>query len=314
MPSLNKENIKLRVLVLGGNGFIGSHVVDELLLAGYDVNILDKNPEKWRPPFPQVHYFLGNFSDTTLLAEALHGVDVVVHMISTTVPSTSNLDPVGDVQTNLVNTIKLLQLMQSCDIKRIVYISSGGTVYGIPSINPVPETHALNPICSYGIVKVAIEKYLGMYSHLEGLQPMIIRTANPYGPRQGHGNVQGVVATFMSHAFNRKKITVWGDGTVKRDYLFITDLAKLCRLAIEKHTTGVINAGSGHALSLNELLELIKSETQLELEVEYIASRMFDIKEIALDITKVKSLLGWQPTTSIEDGLSMTHEWLKLSR
>lgn len=224
----------MRVLVLGGNGFIGSHVVDELLLAGHDVNIFDKNSEAWRSPLFSVRYFLGDFSDTSLLAESLQGVDVVIHLISTTIPSTSNLDPIADIQGNLSHTVRLLQLMVSFNIKRIVYLSSGGTVYGVPSISPIPETHALDPICSYGVVKAATEKYLGMFAHLHDLQPTIIRPSNPYGPRQGHQNAQGVIATFMSRILAKKKIYVWGDGTVKRDYFFVTDLAKLCRLAVEK--------------------------------------------------------------------------------
>ncbi|MGZ8983182.1 MAG: NAD-dependent epimerase/dehydratase family protein [Methylotenera sp.] len=301
----------MRVLVLGGNGFIGSHVVDALLLAGYDVNVFDKHPEKWRPPFPKVKYFLGNFSDTSLLAESLQGVNVVVHLISTTTPSTSNLDPIADIQSNLTHTVRLLQLMLSCNIKRIVYLSSGGAVYGVPSISPIPETHSLDPICSYGVVKVAIEKYLGMFAHLYDLQPMIIRPSNPYGPRQGHQSVQGAVATFMSQILAKKKINIWGDGTVKRDYLYVTDLAKLCRMAVEKKATGVVNAGSGKAVSLNEILGLIKAEMQSDVEVVYTESRKFDVKEIALDNTKARNMFDWQPNISLEAGLSLNYEWLK---
>ncbi len=301
----------MKVLVLGGNGFIGSHIVDELLLADYDVNVFDRSPEVWRPPFAKVKYFLGNFSDTSLLAEALHGVDVVIHLISTTTPSTSNLDPIADIQSNLINTIRLLQIMLTCNIKRIVYLSSGGAVYGVPFINPVPETHVLEPICSYGVVKVAIEKYLGMYAYLHGLRPMIIRPSNPYGPRQGHYNVQGAIATFMSQMLAKKNINIWGDGTVKRDYLFVTDLARLCRIVIEKDGTGIVNAGSGIALSLNELVESIKTEMQFDADVEYTESRKFDVQEIALDISKAKSMFGWQPSVSLKEGLFLNHQWLK---
>lgn len=301
----------MKILVLGGNGFIGSHIVDELLSAGYDVNVFDRNPEVWRFPLPKVKYFLGNFSDTSLLAESLQGVEVVVHLISATTPSTSNLDPIADIQNNLINTIRLLQIMLTCNIKRIVYLSSGGSVYGVPSINPVPETHPLAPICSYGVVKVAIEKYLGMYAYLHDLRPMIIRPSNPYGPRQGHYNVQGAIATFMSQMLAKKKLNIWGDGTVKRDYLFITDLAKLCRIVIEKDGSGIVNAGSGIALSLNELVELIKTEMQFDADVEYTDSRKFDVQEIALDISKAKNMFGWQPSVSLEEGLFLNHQWLK---
>jgi UDP-glucose 4-epimerase len=301
----------MRVLVLGGNGFIGSHVVDELLLAGYDINIFDKNPEIWRPSFHNVKYFLGNFSDTSLLAESLQGVNVVIHLISTTTPSTSNLDPIADIQSNLSNTVRLLQLMLSCNIKRIIYLSSGGAVYGMPSVSPVTETHELNPICSYGVVKVAIEKYLGMYAHLHDLKPMIIRPSNPYGPRQGHNSVQGAIATFMSQISTKRKINIWGDGSVKRDYIFVKDLAKLCSLAVDKEAIGVVNAGSGKALSLNDLLDLIKIEMQSEVDVNYLESRKFDVQEIALDSTRARDMFGWSPTVAIKEGLSLHHTWLK---
>ena len=300
----------MRVLVLGGNGFIGSHIVDELLLAGHEVSIFDRSLKIGQSPVSDIEYFYGNFSDGTRLADSLHGVDVVVHSISSTTPSTSNLDPLLDIQNNLASTVKLLQLMLSNNIKRIIYISSGGTVYGMPSSNPVPETHALNPICSYGVVKVAIEMYLKMYAHLFGLQPMIIRPSNVYGPRQGNYGIQGSIATFMKQAFSQKKISIWGDGTIKRDYLFVTDLAKLCRLAIDKETTGVLNAGSGIALSLNEILDLISVEMQKDLKVEYAPSRVFDVQEIALDITLAQNIFDWQPSVAVHQGLALYHQWL----
>ncbi|HPV44357.1 MAG TPA: NAD-dependent epimerase/dehydratase family protein [Methylotenera sp.] len=303
----------MRALVLGGNGFIGSHVVDELLSAGYDVNVFDRNTEKWRLPIFGVNYFLGDFADTTLLTQALQAVDVVVHLICSTIPSTSNLDPVADIQSNLVNTVIFLQLMLASNIKRIVFLSTGGAVYGQPSVSPVPETHALNPICSYGVVKVAIEKYLGMFAHLYDLRPMIIRPANLYGPRQGYQSEFGAVSTFMAQMLAKKKIQIWGNGTVKRDYLFVTDLAKLCRLAIEKDAVGVVNAGSGKAVSLNELVDLIREETRSDVEIEYTESRKFDVKEIVLDSTEAKRMFGWQPRISIQKGLSISHEWMKVS-
>lgn len=300
----------MRVLVLGGNGFIGSHIVDELLLAGHEVSIFDRSLKIGQSPIPSVEYFYGNFSDGTRLADSLHGVDVVVHSISSTTPSTSNLDPLSDIQNNLVSTVKLLQLMLANNIKRIIYISSGGVVYGSPTSNPVPETHALDPICSYGVIKVATEMYLKMYAHLFGLQPMIIRPSNVYGPRQGNYGIQGSIATFMRQAFNNKKISIWGDGTVKRDYLFVTDLAKLCRLVIDKGATGVLNAGCGAALSLNEILDLIRVEMKKDLKVEYFPSRVFDVKEIALDITRAQKMFDWLPSVTIQQGLALNHQWL----
>jgi UDP-glucose 4-epimerase len=301
----------MRVLVLGGNGFIGSHVVDELLLTGYDVSIFDRSPDVWRAPLTNVDYYYGSFSDTSLLAEALEGVDVVMHLISTTTPKTSNLDPIADIQNNLIDTIKLLQIMHTSNIRRIIYFSSGGVIYGAPTVSPTPETHALEPVCSYGVVKVAIEKYLGMYAHLHGFKPMIIRPSNPYGPRQAHQGVQGVISTFMNQIIEDKKIQIWGDGEVKRDYIYITDLAKLCRMVLEQDAVGIINAGSGSAISLNTLLELIKTELKKEVNVVYSDARKYDVPAIALDNSKARNMLGWEPSVSMSAGLSLYHQWIK---
>lgn len=154
----------MRVLVIGCNGFIGSHLVDISFRSGHKVRVFDRSPEKFRSALPNVDYRLFDFNDTSAIAESLEGVDVVIHLLSTTVPSTSNLDLVADIQNNLIGTVRLLQMMLKKDVKRIVYLSSGGTVYGVPQIVPIPETHPLNPaFCSYGVVKVAIEKYLFMF-------------------------------------------------------------------------------------------------------------------------------------------------------
>jgi UDP-glucose 4-epimerase len=300
----------MNILVLGGNGFIGSHVVDELLGAGHKVSVFGRRHEVWRKPLSAVNYYLGDFSNIPLLAEALQGVDVVMHLISTTVPSTSNLDPIADIQGNLESTMRLLQVMVSVNVKRIIFLSSGGTVYGIPSVLPVPETHPLDPICSYGVVKVAIEKYLGMFEHLHGLRPLIIRASNPFGPRQGHEGVQGVVSTFMQKILLGEKVTIWGDGSTKRDYLYVTDLARFCRLAAESEQTGVFNAGSGTGLTLNELARMIEAVSGKTLNIEYKAGRAFDVREIVLNIGKAEKLLNWRPEIDLQQGLSLQYDWM----
>ncbi|MBI4937969.1 MAG: NAD-dependent epimerase/dehydratase family protein [Nitrosomonadales bacterium] len=300
----------MKILVLGGNGFIGTHILDELLDAGHEVRVFDRSHEVWRKPLPSVRYYLGDFANTPLLAEAMQGIDVVIHLISTTVPSTSNLDPIADIQSNLENSVRLFQLMRSANVERIVYLSSGGTVYGIPSILPVPETHPLNPICSYGIVKVAIEKYLGMFEYLYGLKPLIVRASNPFGPRQGHQGVQGVVSTFMHKILSDEKITIWGDGSTKRDYLYVTDLARMCRIAAESNLTGVVNAGSGRGLNLVELVQMIETATGKGADIEYIAARSYDVPEIVLNIEKARTLLGWSPGISMQKGLSLQFGWM----
>mgnify|MGYP000929368045 FL=1 len=285
----------MNVLVLGGNGFIGSHLVDELLISGHSVRIFDRFPEKFRSPLPKVDYRTGLFGDAFGMAEALQDIEVVYHLISTTVPGTSNLDPVADINDNLIATVVLLDQMLKMGIKRIVYLSSGGTVYGRPHKLPIPEDHPLNPICSYGVVKVAIENYLKMYQELYGLQSTIIRPSNPFGPRQGHGGVQGVIATFIAEIFRNKPIKIWGDGSVIRDYLSIKDLVRLCVIVGDGDYSGIFNAGNGRGISVATIIELLKDVTGTLPSVSYEPSRAFDVKEVVLDISHTKAVTGWHP-------------------
>lgn len=299
----------MNVLVLGGNGFIGSHLVDDLLRTGHSVRVLDRFPEKFRTPLHNVDYRTGNFGDAFAVAEALQGIDIVYHLVSTTVPGTSNLNPIADINDNLVATIVLLDQMVKMGIKRIVYLSSGGTVYGKPQKVPIPEEHPLDPICSYGVVKVAIEKYLNMYQELYGLRPLIIRPSNPFGPRQGHGGVQGVIATFIAKVFHDQPITVWGDGSVVRDYMYVTDLVRLCVLAGEETNTGVFNAGSGAGVSISKIIDLLKDVTGKQPVVLFEPGRAFDVKEMVLDINNTKKIIGWHPVVDFYDGLMKHWNW-----
>ncbi len=301
----------MRVLVLGGNGFIGSHLVDALYARGDRVRVFDRFPNKYQPQIPGVDYRLGDFSDTAELAEALYDIDTVFHLISTSVPSTSNLDPVADIQGNLISSVQLFQQMVRLNVDRIVYLSSGGTVYGNPAIDPVPESHPLNPICSYGVIKVAIENYLHMFSDLYGLKPTVLRASNPFGPRQGHLGVQGVIPTFLKRLVDGDPLQIWGDGSVVRDYIFINDLVKLCLLACDSQTVGVFNAGSGSGSSLKEIVETIARASGRQPNVEYLPGRTFDVKRITLDMTKSHEKFGWTPSVSIEDGIRQHWDWLR---
>lgn len=300
----------MKALVLGGNGFIGSHLVDSLLREGHSVRVFDRGAENFRAPLQGVEYRLADFSDVAALAEALVGVDVVFHLISTTVPSTSNLDPVGDIQNNLINTVRLLQLMTQQGICRIIYLSSGGTVYGIPDLVPIAETHLLRPICSYGVVKVAVENYLHMFSHLHGLEYVVLRASNPYGERQGHAGVQGVIGTFIGKILAGEPIEIWGDGSVVRDFIYVGDLAQLCVRAGGLKTQGIFNAGSGVGHSINEIISTLKTVTGKPIEPIYIAGRGYDVPMVALDVMRVNASFGWRPQVGLAEGIERSWRWV----
>ncbi len=303
----------MRVLVLGGNGFLGSHIVDELLLHNHEVSIFDRSVNKDYKRVDNVRYYWGDFSDSMLMAEALETVDLVIHCISTTVPSTSNRNPTLDIQQNLITTVNLLESMTGAGVKRLIYLSSGGTVYGTPKQLPVNEEHPLNPICSYGVVKVAIENYIGMFKALYGLQPIILRPSNPYGERQGHAGVQGALSTFVNNTLSNRQITIWGDGEIRRGYIYVKDMAVLCRLAADSSAEGTYNVCSGTSHSLNELLALTQSVTGIKPNVTYQPSRAFDVKNIVLDISKAQQAFNWTPKFTIEEGIAAFYKGLAKS-
>ena len=299
----------MRILVIGGSGFIGSHVVDALLDAGHSVRIFSRHPERFRSALPKVDYHLGDFRDRMSLAEALTGVDAVFHVLSTTFPGTANLDPKTDVRDNLVGTLELIETMLELKISRLLFVSSGGTVYGVPEQVPIPESHPLHPINSYGIVKVAIEQFLEMYRRTRGLSPIIIRVSNPFGPRQGHTGVQGVVSTFLDRVATGKEIEIWGDGSVVRDFIDVRDLAELCVLAGTSEQEGTYNAGSGVGTSLNELLDVIRQATKKDVIINFKPARLIDVPISILDCSHAVREFAWKPKRTLREGIDNAWEW-----
>ncbi len=303
-------NREAPILAIGGNGFIGSHVVEELLAAGHSVVVYDRSPEGFRPPTPGLRYICGSLEDVPTLAKALQSVSAVIHLASTTVPATSDVDPVGDIIGNLVGTVRLLEQMRTANVRRILYVSSGGTVYGVPETDPIREDHPLRPFTSYGIVKVAIENFLRREVRLHGLSCVVVRPSNPYGPRQGNIGVQGLIGTLLWRAARNERVEIWGDGHVERDYIYVKDLAHLCRLALESGKDGCFNAGSGIGRSVNEIIDLVCATVGSDLEVVYRPGRAIDVPRVVLDASAAKDGFGWVPSTKIELGLSETWSWV----
>lgn len=301
----------MKALVLGGCGFIGSHLVDKLVADGHKVRVFDRAPDLYRAPLANVDYKFGDFADAPLLAEALEGVEVVYHLISTTVPSTSNLDPIADVQGNLINTLRLMQLIVQKNIPKVVFLSSGGTVYGIPETVPMPENHPLHPICSYGVVKVAIENYLQMFHQLYGLKYVVLRASNPYGERQGHAGVQGVIGTFMRKILAGEPIEIWGDGSVLRDFIYVGDLAELCVQAGMSKVNGIFNAGSGVGHSINEIIAMLIRVVEKPIEPVYKTGRGYDVPKVVLDVTQAEKVFGWRSCTNLKHGIEATWQWAR---
>lgn len=302
----------MRALVIGGSGFIGSHVVDALLARGLDVSVLDRVPERYRPLPAGVEYIAGELGNRGELERVLSGgVDYVAHLASSTLPKTSNDDPVFDVQTNLVESIALFELCRQYEVRKIVFLSSGGTVYGAPVALPVDETHPTDPLCSYGIVKLAVEKYLQCFHELYGLGYVALRVSNAYGIRQNPASQQGAIPVFMQRVLKDEPVTLWGDGSVVRDFVAVEDVAALCAAALLSAENGVYNAGSGMGVSLNRLLEEIAAVTGRQANVVREPARSFDVPAIVLDSTKARKTFGWATRVDLSDGLARMADWLR---
>ena len=302
----------MNCLVLGGNGFIGSHLVDNLLAEGHRVRVFDKYEEHYRKPLTAVDYCYGDFGNRGLLAEALMNIDVVFHLISTTLPKTSNDDPAFDVQSNVIETLFLLEQCVTRQIKKIIFLSSGGTIYGKPSILPIPEHSPADPECSYGITKLTIEKYLALFNRLYGLEYTILRPSNVYGSRQNPEGIQGAVSVFLGKVARGVPIQIWGDGNVVRDYVYIDDLVDaVSKAANIKTQDRIFNIGSGKGVSLKEIIEVINQVTKNDVPVEYQEKRTFDVPEIYLDVTRAHQQLNWSATMPLEDGIKKTWDFIQ---
>jgi UDP-glucose 4-epimerase len=305
----------VKALVIGGNGFIGTNLVSLLMKNNHQVRIFDRYPNRFLPPRPDVEHVVGEFSNHGEIAEAVRGMDWVFHLACTTLPQTSNDDPVYDIASNIGGTVQLLQECVKNKIKKVVFISSGGTIYGVPQSAPIPEDHPTEPICSYGITKLAIEKYLHLFHWLHGLEYVCARLSNPYGELQNPDAKQGAMGVFLGQIARHQPITIWGDGNVVRDYIYIGDTVKALLRAAEYDPTAVdgprvFNIGYGEGHSLNELVDAIKEVVGPHVEVRYTESRPVDVPINVLDISRAKKYLGWQPEVTLKDGIGKSWDWI----
>ncbi len=232
---------------------------------------------------------------------------MVIHLISTTIPLISNQNIIYDIQSNLVNTIKLLNMMNHYQIKNIVFPSSGGTVYGILK-SENKESDQTMPICSYGIMKLIIEKFIYLYNYLYGINFLILRPSNPFG--EYHQNtLQGLINVVLKKIQNGEIVEIWGDGSVVRDYIYIKDLVKIMVDLIEKKVQNeIINIGSGRGYSINEILNIIRHEIG-DFPLVYKEARKVDVQSSILNIDKLRTFLDVN-LINIKKGIKKTYEWL----
>ncbi len=304
----------MKVLVTGGAGFIGSHVVDKLLASGYEVVVVDDlstgrisnlNPDA-------TFYKLDIRSPEIGKVFEKERPDFVDHHAAQMDVRRSVADPLFDADVNIRGSINLIECAVRYDVKRFVYISTGGAVYGEPEYLPCDEAHPINPICPYGASKHTVEHYLFMYKANYGLNYTVIRYPNVYGPRQDPHGEAGVVAIFTGLMLNDEQAYINGDGDQERDFVFVEDCARANLLALSSSNgSAIYNLGFGYGTSINEIYSLLKTITGYRREAVHAPAKLGETRRIFLDARKAKRELGWVPAVALKDGLTRTVEYFQ---
>lgn len=301
------ERSQKRIVVMGGFGFIGSEVCRALVAAGYPVRVFQKessSPARLEPIAKQLDVVRGDQSSPDAVVAALKDAHTVVHLIHTTVPGSSMSSPAFDLQSNVVALTGWMSRLRETSVKRVIYFSSGGTVYGVAKTLPVREEHDLNPICAYGIAKLACEKFVAMYCKLAGVDFRILRPSNAYGEQQPTNRGQGVIAVMAERIARGKPLEIWGSGRGRRDYIHVHDVATAVAAAMEySGDSRIFNISSGTGSSVLDLIAAFKSRVPDLPPACHLPDRGFDVPDSILDNTLLASELGWKPVISLEEGI-----------
>lgn len=301
--------VNARCLVLGGAGFLGVNLCRYLADKVGQLRAFGRGPRPSCLP-DGAEWIRGDFADAKALEEVVAGCDVVFHLVNASTPASANADMVADVQNNVLCSLALLQACCNAGVQRLVFVSSGGTIYGIPSVLPTPEDAPTNPITAYGISKLSIEKYLHLYEFAHGLSYRILRVANPFGPHQTAAKGQGVIAAFMRCTLLDSPIEIWGDGTIVRDYIYVEDVNRaLVAAATHEGIDRIFNIGSGKGKSLIEIVSAIEHALGRSIKVHFREGRKVDVPVSILDISRAAAGLEWSPETDFETAIATTLAW-----
>jgi len=297
-------------LVLGAGGFIGWNLIQTLRSDGAAIIALDIRSAPDECP-DDVEWIVAGLNDREVLGDLMKRADTVYHLAASSTPASANADPAGDVENSVLPALGLLDLLTECSA-RLVFVSSGGTVYGPEVQVPTPETSQTDPINAYGVGKLAIEKYIAISRRQRGLDAIVLRVANPYGPYQNPLRGQGAIAAFLYRALKREAIEIWGTGEVIRDYIYIGDVAAaLSAAAVYDGPHALFNIGGGGGLNLNDIIGKIEPLFDEPLRVERKPGRALDVPASILDISRASEHLKWSPRTDIDTGLGLTLDWLR---
>jgi UDP-glucose 4-epimerase len=299
-----------RCLVVGGNGFIGSHVVDALEAQGHEVTVFDRHrvgPSRFAGRSVRVVH--GDFLNAADVRRALTGQEVVLHLLSMTDPATAEGDPTIDIRTNITSSVQLFSACVDAGVSHVYFASSGGAIYGDQEQQVFRETDVTLPVSPYAIGKQTIESYLRYFRRTHGLESTVFRISNPYGPRQNPLKRQGVIPIFLRRIATGAPLTVFGDGSMVRDYLFVGDLAQMiCEVVSSGARHDLYNVGSGVGTSLSELIETIRQVVDRPVEVEHLPRPATFVDHVVLSVDRFRSEFTSRATTGLTDGIRMTWE------
>ena len=305
-----------KVLVTGGAGFIGSHVVDIFIEQGFEVIIIDDlSTGRASNLNPAAKFYQMDIRNPQVREIFdVERPDYVSHHAAQMDVRRSVVQPLFDADVNILGSINLIECAKDFQVKRFIYISTGGAVYGEPEYLPCDEAHPINPICQYGASKHTVEHYLFMYQVNYGLDYTVLRYPNVYGPRQDPHGEAGVVAIFTGQMLNQKPTVINGDGEQTRDFVYVGDCARANLLAATiDHVSGIFNLGFGKPTSINEIYTTLKKITSYPLTVVHGPAKLGETRHIYLNADKAGKILGWKPTLSLEEGLEKTVAYFKVA-
>ena len=302
----------MKILVTGGAGFIGSHVVDKLVEQGHDVIVIDNFSTGKRVNLQNnvklIDLNLSSFELSNVFEE--YQPEVVIHLAAQVNVNKSIRDPKLDAEINILGTINLLENCRKYKIKKIIYAASAAQ-FGNPQCLPIDEKHPFQPLSPYGLSKSVVESYLKLYSHLFDLDYTILRYANVYGPRQNSDAEGGVIAIFSQQLVNNEPLTIFGDGEQTRDFIYVEDVAAATILMLNIGNNQIYNLGSGKEISLNNLMGLFKDISQKEISLNYVEARKGDIENTYYSIEKIKNECDFSPKINLKEGLTKTINYFK---
>jgi len=307
---MNAGSLPRSVALIGAGGFFGTNLALYLSPQIEDVRCFGLS-QSFPDAMRAIRWTSGDIASSSLV-EVLAGCDTVIHLASTSVPGT-DLEISKDAEANLMTSLHLFDRCVDCGVRQVIFISSGGTVYGPSSRVPIAESAPTQPITPYGLVKLTIERYLEVYARLRGLDYRIVRISNLYGPYQNIIKMQGVVTSFLAKALRNEALEIWGNGSIVRDYVYVEDAVE-AMVAVMRYQGAkrIFNIGSGVGTSVNQIVASIEKLLERKLKVKYRLGRAVDVPVNILDCTLARNELGWHAKTGFLTGLEKTKYWLSM--